>query len=127
MDDRYGSPSENTPLQSVYTREDWPYKGVEDEMRDKDASGKPYGPFHVWVYQLGLNINSDPDLSYCHMLLCILNFAALHDNKIDDTRDFMGFFWWYTEKIKPLFALNTSEKRRTASHTQVFRILNKTD
>lgn len=127
MDDKLPVPSENALRQSVYTKEDWPYTGVDEEIRDNKNDNKPYGPFHVWLYQLGLNINNPPDMAKSHLLLCILNFAALHDNKIDDTRDFMGFFWWYVEKIKPLSQYNSSEARKAAYHDLIVQILTKTN
>lgn len=120
-------PPDDVLIQSVYDSKNWPYAGVDEELKEKNPAGKPYGPFSEWVFNLGLNINSASDLETCHLLLCLLNYAAGHDNRIDDTRDFLGFVWWYTEKMKRLQGLSDPDKRRSAYEALVYRILDKSD
>ncbi|MGA2142157.1 MAG: hypothetical protein ABSG94_07000, partial [Brevinematales bacterium] len=113
---------EDVDIHSVFSKENWAYKDV----KSPDEQG-PYGPFKDWINRLGLDIKNGGDLEKCYLLLCILNFAALHDNKIEDTRDFLGFFWWYVEKIKPLAGYSDTNKRKAAYHDMIIRILSKTD
>lgn len=127
MEEKFPVQSGETLYQSVYSKDHWPYTSVEEEIRAQESADKPYGPFNAWLYRLGLNPNNDDDLAKSHLLFCILNFAALHDNQIDDTRDFLGFFWWYTDRIKQLSIFADSETRKSAYRDMIVQILLKTD
>jgi hypothetical protein len=127
MEEKIPRHDEDLILQSVYSRINWPYKDVDVELREKSLRDKPFGPFHSWLSLLGIDAGTEEGLEKSHLLLCILNFAALHENKIEDTRDFLAFFWWYVEKIKPLPGYNDTDKRKSAYHDLIVQILLKTN
>jgi hypothetical protein len=127
MDRTEDSRPDEEIFSSVFDKNSWPYAGVDEELHLQNFEGKPYGPFNDWLLQLNLNINNGADYEMGHILLCMLNYAATHENKIEDTRDFLGFIWWYNEKIKKLRRIDDTEKRRSAYQELVNRIVDKTN